>query len=50
METTATNTETETHELEKGIFLNIRVMRQQTDDGDPVTVHVFNVIRDRLLV
>ena len=40
---TAANTSTETHEIEKGIFLTIKAMNQQTADGDPVTVHIFTV-------
>lgn len=43
MSTTAENTSTETHEIEKGIFMHIRVMNQVTEEGDPVTVYVFNV-------
>jgi len=33
----------ETQELEKGIFLTIKSMNQTTQEGDPVTVHVFTV-------
>ncbi len=40
---TSANTSTETHELEKGIFLNIKAMNQQTAEGDPVTLHIFSV-------
>ena len=40
---TSANTSTETHELEKGIFLHIKAMNQQTQDGDPVTLHIFTV-------
>lgn len=40
---TAANTSTETHEIEKGIFLTIKAMNQQTAEGDPVTVHIFTV-------
>lgn len=40
---TAANTSSETHEVEKGVFLNVRIMNQQTSEGDPVTVHVFTV-------
>ena len=46
---TAANTSTETHEIEKGIFLTIKAMNQQTADGDPVTVHIFTVSLSYLL-
>ncbi len=41
---TSANTSSETQEIEKGIFLTIKRMNQQTSDGDPVTVHIFTVI------
>ena len=41
---TSANTTSETHELEKGIFMHVKVMNQQTVEGDPVVVHVFTVI------
>lgn len=40
---TSANTSLETHEIEKGIYLHIKAMNQQTADGDPVTLHVFSV-------
>jgi len=40
---TAANTTTESHEIEKGIFLNIKSMNQQTAEGDPVILHVFTI-------
>jgi hypothetical protein len=46
---TSANTTTETHEVEKGIFLTIKKMNQQTTEGDPVTVHVFTVSSNILL-
>lgn len=40
---TSANTSSETQELEKGIFLHVKAMNQQTQDGDPVTLHIFTV-------
>jgi hypothetical protein len=40
---TAANVTNEKHELEKGIILNIKHMNQQSQDGDPLTMHVFTV-------
>jgi hypothetical protein len=40
---TAANVTNERHELEKGIILNIKHMNQQSQDGDPLTMHVFTV-------
>jgi len=40
---TLANTTNESHEVEKGIFLHIKAMNQQTAEGDPVVMHVFTV-------
>ncbi len=41
---TAANTTSESHEIEKGIFLHIKSMNQTTSEGDPVVLHVFTVL------
>lgn len=40
---TSANTSNEVHELEKDIFLHIKVLNQTSEDGDPVTYHVFTI-------
>lgn len=40
---TSANTTEETHEIERGIYLHVKVMNQQTPEGDPVVLHVFTV-------
>lgn len=40
---TSANTSEETLEIERGILLHVKVMNQQTPEGDPVVLHVFTV-------